>query len=112
MTLRFAGHTVRSLLAALKELGDTPVERLHTAHSYRGDYADVAFEIGTDKVPSSEVRATVAAVLGVEFEGYKGGQFRFDHYTAVWAATYGTADHSGPLGGPTADGQWVVVEIA
>lgn len=73
-----------------------------SAHSYRGYYGDVAFEPERDVTIGSMLEHARAAV-GTTFEGYKGGEYTMDEYTACWIATYGD---TGESIGPTLLNMW------
>lgn len=56
--------------------------------SYRGDYAELAFE----PVEHTSIEAMLAyarAALGQTFTGYKGGKYTMDETTPCWLAEYG-----------------------
>jgi hypothetical protein len=58
-------------------------------HSYRGIYADLAFEPAKNVTVRSMFEAARSA-LGNTYEGYKGGDFTMNAYTEVWFSEYGT----------------------
>lgn len=67
------------------------------AHSYRGYYADLAFEPKRYVTVGSMLREARAA-LGQTFQGYKGGDFKMGACTDCWLAKYGeTGETIGPV---------------
>ena len=57
-------------------------------HSYRGIYAELAFE----PVPNTTAGAMLTAAqnaLNSTYVGYKGGEFLMDEWVGVWLAEYG-----------------------
>ena len=85
--------TLGKLIERLKELDqDMEMMALDSAHSYRGYYADLAFEEGSkqNKQKVSDVLKVVSSCLGETFEGYKGGDFIMDEDAPVWIARYGS----------------------
>lgn len=52
-------------------------------HSYRGFYADLAFEMAAD-VTVGDMLAAAQSALGVTYQGYKGGDYRMAEYTDTW----------------------------
>lgn len=67
-------------------------------HSYRGDYADLAFEPVRD-ISVDEVLAAARSALGATFEGYKGGEFTMAEHTDCWISMHGESGDNkiGPL---------------
>lgn len=66
-------------------------------HSYRGIYADLAFEPAFDVTIAHMLQAARSA-LGKTFTGYKGGEFLMDEDTDCWIAEYGhTGEYIGDL---------------
>lgn len=83
---------VKDLIATLKAEPDQ--ERVlpfgfKRAHSYRGYYDQLAFEPARDVTIASMV-AEVEGAVGKVFEGYKGGVYEMDQWTACWLANYGS----------------------
>lgn len=82
--------TLRDLIAYLEA---HPLDKVFdrgicNAHSYRGNYYDLAFEPGKNiKVRQMLELANLCA--NREFEGYKGGWFTMGAYTSVYLAFYG-----------------------
>jgi len=70
----------------------------HNPHSYRGDYADLAFEPAT-RCRVGDMLATAEQALDQVYEGYKGGEYRMTAYSQVWIANEGSS--SGTLLSPT-----------
>lgn len=81
--------TLGTLIDRLEQLDqESEIDGLVEPHSYRGYYADLAFERdGKRKV--SDVLSTVRGCLGETFTGYKGGDFDMGRRTPVWIANYG-----------------------
>jgi hypothetical protein len=52
-------------------------------HSYRGDYADLAFELATD-VRIGDMLTAARSALGATYQGWKGGDYEMREYTYVW----------------------------
>jgi hypothetical protein len=67
-------------------------------HSYRGDYADLAFELRRD-IAIGDMLAAARAALGATFQGYKGGDYTMGEQTDCWIASYGESSDNkiGPL---------------
>ncbi|WP_328465464.1 hypothetical protein OHA21_43655 [Actinoplanes sp. NBC_00393] len=67
-------------------------------HSYRGDYADLAFEPVKD-ITIAEVLAAARSALGATFEGYKGGDYTMTKHSDCWLAEHGSSSDNkiGPL---------------
>lgn len=57
--------------------------------SYRGYYADLAFQPQPMPVPVREVLANLNGALNQTFGGYKGGDFVMGPDTPLWVASYG-----------------------
>lgn len=57
--------------------------------SYRGYYADLAFERCPEPVRAASLLAVCQAALGHTFTGYKGGDFVMGPDTPLWLAAYG-----------------------
>jgi hypothetical protein len=58
-------------------------------HSYRGYYDDLALERISDPTTAADVLAMCERALSETYEGYKGGDFRYDEDTPLWLAFYG-----------------------
>lgn len=58
-------------------------------HSYRGDYAELAFEPAENVTVDAMLRDARGA-LGATYTGYKGGDYRMADYTDVYLAAYGS----------------------
>lgn len=71
---------------------------LHKPHSFRGDYADLAFEPAYD-VSAGDVLDTLQSCIGQAFEGYKGGHYTMDENSWCFISEYGTSagDRIGPI---------------
>ncbi len=65
--------------------------------SYRGYYAQVAFE-PVENARIGDMLKHAKSALGATFTGYKGGEFTMHEYTDCWIADYGSsiADRIGP----------------
>ena len=82
--------TLGELISELKELpADAHVPALVSAHSYRGYYMDLAFELETGTRSAADLLDDCHSVLDTELDGYKGGKFRMTRTTPVWVAAYG-----------------------
>jgi hypothetical protein len=99
-------YTIETLVKTLGVLGETPVGVLTNPHSHRGDYSELAFELGKGMVPAAQLVDLVRSCLGREFEGWKGGTSTYHGWTAVCVAERGHA--GGLLCGPDSAGEWVV----
>ena len=104
--------TLGGLIEALDGGHDTPVRFDNgmsptQPHSYRGYYADLAFE-RTDGVVTAE-RLLVGArnCIGRTFEGYKGGDFVMSEDTPLWVASYGCTGEA-LVGISMVDGAFVI----
>lgn len=79
------------VIRLLKELDPETVapEGFWEPHSYRGIYAELAFEpIGAVSV--KDLLACAYSAVGETFTGYKGGEFTMHTGTRVWIANWGT----------------------
>ncbi len=61
-------------------------------HSYRGDYAQVAFE-PTTGVSVAEMLESCNKALENVFTGWKGGEFTYDLFTQCWLSQVGIISH-------------------
>lgn len=80
--------TLGDLIARLeRENREHPGKRIRIGfihpHSYRGDYADLAVEIGHD-VTIEDMLKDVQFALGQTYEGWKGGDYTMHEHTQVW----------------------------
>lgn len=57
--------------------------KLSEPFSWRGVYAECAFEILKESSTKEENLEQIEKALTEEFNGYKGGEFRYDLYTEV-----------------------------
>ena len=82
--------TLGQLIERLNEL-DPELEMvgLTEPHSYRGYYADLAFEIDSRERLACEVLVDAIDSLDKTFEGYKGGNYIMASDAPVWIASYG-----------------------
>lgn len=58
-------------------------------NSYRGYYAELAFEPSDDPTRAVDVHAMCNRALTEAYEGYKGGTYRYSRDTPIWFAHYG-----------------------
>jgi hypothetical protein len=66
-------------------------------HSYRGVYADLAFE-PTRNITAGDMLRTVRGALGATFTAYKGGEYTMNEYVTVYVAEWGRCgEEIGPL---------------
>lgn len=79
------------LISALKVMPADAVSRvaLGNPHSYRGDYAQLAFEQEEKPQTAAEMLAVVEGAWCETFEGHKGGEFEMGDYSEVYLAKYG-----------------------
>ena len=86
--------TLGKMIAALESMPEgAVVANLQDAHSFRGYYCDLAFEISEGTRPAAELLAECKEAIGQVFIGYKGGDYVMGELTPVWVANYGC---SGP----------------
>ena len=84
---------LNELIAILTKLNDDYGPHMLVAqgfckpHSYRGNYADLAFKPQAN-VTLGEMLLTCLASLGKTFEGYKGGSFTMDGTVNVYIASW------------------------
>lgn len=84
--------TLGGLITTLESmLPSELVPDLHSPHSYRGYYCDLAFKCSEDKRTVSSLLAECRGCMGKVFEGYKGGDFMMGASTPIWISTYGSA---------------------
>jgi hypothetical protein len=82
--------TLGKLIKTLEEMPpESEVANLHDAHSYRGYYCDLAFEIGAGTIKAAELLTQCHAAMGQVFCGYKGGDYTMGANTPLWIASYG-----------------------
>jgi len=58
-------------------------------HSYRGYYNELSFRPIGEPTSASEVHTMCQRALVDTYEGYKGGDYRYDRDTPIWFASYG-----------------------
>lgn len=59
-------------------------------HSYRGYYADLAFEQSDDRATTAAaVKEMCERAMAETFTGYKGGDYTYADDTPLWLAPYG-----------------------
>lgn len=85
-----AAMTLGELIAALEKPDPSRKVPLGFAspHSYRGIYAELAFEPKAD-VTVGEMLASARSALGATYEGWKGGEYTMTGYTDCWLAEHG-----------------------
>ena len=69
--------------------------------SYRGFYDQLAISYDDDwrnKMKVSEFILVLREVVGKTLEGYKGGGYKMDERTPVWAANYGECNSTAVVG--------------
>ena len=66
-------------------------------HSFRGDYADLAFE-PTANVTVGNMLADARSAHGATYEGWKGGDFTMIGWTDCWLSEEGTSNGAEPIG--------------
>lgn len=78
------------LIAALEaaDLGLTVPDGFRFPHSYRGYYAELAFEPARD-VTVAQMLGAAREALGSTYEGWKGGDFTMTATTPCWVAVEG-----------------------
>ena len=85
--------TLGKMIAALEAMpADAKVANLHSAHSYRGYYSDLAFTFDYGKTgvrPAKDLLVECKGAMDQVFDGYKGGEFVMGALTTVWVADYG-----------------------
>lgn len=82
--------TLGQLISKLEDLpGNSPVPNLTNPKSYRGYYADLAFDLEDGTCPAAYLLDLCRAALGTSFVGYKGGDFEMGRSTPLWVAGYG-----------------------
>ena len=64
------------------------IDGLHSPHSYRGYYSDLAFESG-DKRTVQETMQMLRDCMGKQFTGWKGGEYHMHAGTPCWVACEG-----------------------
>lgn len=57
-------------------------------HSYRGDYADLAFEPAAD-ISIGDMLAAARSAVNATYEGWKGGDYTMDVSSDCWLSTEG-----------------------
>ena len=65
------------------EMGKTFDFGISEPFSWRGIYAEVAFEMLEQPMTREEILANIEKAYSEEFYGYKGGTFRYDDHTEV-----------------------------
>ncbi len=84
--------TLGGLITALESmLPSELVPGLHSPHSYRGYYDDLAFKLSGERRTVSALLAECRQCMGRVFTGYKGGGFMMGATTPLWVSEYGEA---------------------
>lgn len=85
--------TLIELIDALKTLPQDKIVRwgFDNPHSWRGIYAELAFE-PAENVTIGSMLACAKEALGKTYQGYKGGDFTMGEYTEVHFAYVGSSD--------------------
>ncbi len=82
---------------AARDPGHRPAIGFAKPHSYRGDYAQVAFEPARD-VTIGDMLEAARTAHGETFTGYKGGDFTMGDWTDCYLANYGCCgEEIGPV---------------
>lgn len=90
---------LNELIAALAAVpADTKVPLgFDRPHSYRGDYAELAFRPAPNTTAGAMLAAATSAI-GQTFTGYKGGEYKMGTYSTCWFAEYGCCGETlGPV---------------
>ena len=68
--------------------------------SWRGSYDELALKFSFEgEAPTVEsLLAKLKDAVGKEYTGYKGGEFRMDKHTPIWAANYGNSGNTAIVG--------------
>jgi hypothetical protein len=83
--------TLGALIVALDAMPPgAEIDGIQDPHSYRGYYADLAFEPKAGRVLVSEALAMCREAMGQVFTGYKGGDYVMGALTPLWISNYGT----------------------
>lgn len=74
------------IITHLKSLPQDQATRitLHSPHSYRGIYEDLAVEPDDSPSTVGEMLSVFDEACGNTYQGYKGGDFKMERYTTVW----------------------------
>lgn len=83
--------TLGGMIEKLKSFNsDCLIRKLHSPHSYRGHYDDLAFEIDENGCMTiKELLNVVTGCLWQVFYGWKGGEFLMHEGTPIWIAEIG-----------------------
>jgi len=76
---------IKSLLGLFDSEETLPVG-FHNPHAYRGYYHEAAVELAYD-VKVSDMLADLDALLSQTFQGWKGGDYRYDDWTTLHIVT-------------------------
>lgn len=91
--------TLDELIAALA--AEDPARTLplgfSNPHSFRGDYADLAFE-PTANVTVGSMLADARSAHGATYGGWKGGDHQMIGWTDCWLSEEGTGNGAEPIG--------------
>ena len=87
------------------QTGNTSALVLGRFGSYRGYYADLAFQPGHHPMClAGDVAEECAYAIGKTYGGYKGGDFEMGPDTPLWISDYGKADQKAVIGVRSARG--------
>jgi len=86
------GELIDFLRDVTRRCPGATVSGLTNAGSYRGYYADLAFELGMDDRLARDLLSEAEVALSQSFTGYKGGDFVMGEDTPLWQASYGTSN--------------------
>lgn len=88
--------TLSELISVLEKHDPAKVVPLgfHNPHSYRGDYAQLAFEPKANTTVGAMLESARSA-LGATYQGWKGGYFEMGEHSACWLCEEGTSPGEG-----------------
>lgn len=66
--------------------------------SYRGYYSDLSFPPAATPITVKELLIDARRAIGDTFMGYKGGYFKMDTDTPLWASAYGSSSGKAIMG--------------
>ena len=92
--------TLGEIIHYLERLDPSAVSkvRVSNAHSYRGDYSQLAVEYAFTPQTARETLGVFQAALGTTQEGYKGGDFEMRPWVDVHLAKWGCCgEQIGPV---------------
>ena len=84
--------TLGELISKLEQLdGNREIAGIGKPDSYRGYYSDLAFEPIEEKTTIEALLKVCRYCMGIEFTGYKGGEYLMGESTPLWIASYGVS---------------------